>query len=397
MPDPATLSLATPWALAALAALPALWWLLRVTPPAPRRTVFPALRLLRGLKAEEQVSARSPWWLLLLRVLIVVLAVLGLARPVFEGAPPAAGPQAVLLVLDDSWAAATDWQARQDAAAEVLEQAARRNQPVVLLTTARQADPWPPLAPRRAPEVLAEVQALTPHPWGTDRTAALERLARLDTEAIPLARAVWIHDGLEDTTALAEALRPGRSSGSSAGAGQRLAEALAQRAPLTVLGDAAGGVGALVLDPPQRGDDGSFEVTARRPDGSAAAPLDVWVRLLDPEGRILARAALSFAAGTSRAQTLLIPPRPPGGGGRDARPLISRWPAPTRCPASEPGFCLARPRRRTASAWCCATRNAGAAACPCLIRCISLVALSPPMPKSARAPSRPCWPRGRAS
>ena len=34
-----------PWILAALIALPAIWWLLRVTPPAPRRVVFPPLRL----------------------------------------------------------------------------------------------------------------------------------------------------------------------------------------------------------------------------------------------------------------------------------------------------------------------------------------------------------------
>jgi len=31
------LAFLNPWLLAALAALPALWWLLRATPPAPRR------------------------------------------------------------------------------------------------------------------------------------------------------------------------------------------------------------------------------------------------------------------------------------------------------------------------------------------------------------------------
>ncbi|MBV8459130.1 MAG: BatA domain-containing protein, partial [Acetobacteraceae bacterium] len=38
----------TPWVLLALTALPLLWWLLRVTPPAPRRESFPAIRLLLG-------------------------------------------------------------------------------------------------------------------------------------------------------------------------------------------------------------------------------------------------------------------------------------------------------------------------------------------------------------
>ena len=32
---------AAPWLLLALPALPVLWWLLRVTPPAPKRQIFP--------------------------------------------------------------------------------------------------------------------------------------------------------------------------------------------------------------------------------------------------------------------------------------------------------------------------------------------------------------------
>ena len=43
-----SLAFASPWLLAALAALPVIWWLLRVTPPAPRRIAFPAIRLLLG-------------------------------------------------------------------------------------------------------------------------------------------------------------------------------------------------------------------------------------------------------------------------------------------------------------------------------------------------------------
>ena len=36
------IAFAAPWLLAGLAALPVLWWLLRVTPPAPKRIRFPA-------------------------------------------------------------------------------------------------------------------------------------------------------------------------------------------------------------------------------------------------------------------------------------------------------------------------------------------------------------------
>ena len=55
-----TVTFGTPWILWALAALPAIWFLLRVTPPAPHRVVFPPLRLLLGLAAPQETSARTP-------------------------------------------------------------------------------------------------------------------------------------------------------------------------------------------------------------------------------------------------------------------------------------------------------------------------------------------------
>ena len=53
-----SLAFASPWLLLGLAALPVLWWLLRVTPPAPRRVRFPALRLLLGLQPREETRQR---------------------------------------------------------------------------------------------------------------------------------------------------------------------------------------------------------------------------------------------------------------------------------------------------------------------------------------------------
>ena len=54
-----------PWILLALAALPAIWWLLRFTPPSPKVVEFPPTRLLQELKPTEETPARSPWWLTL--------------------------------------------------------------------------------------------------------------------------------------------------------------------------------------------------------------------------------------------------------------------------------------------------------------------------------------------
>ena len=48
------LTFGAPLTLVALAALPVLYWLLRVTPPAPRRIDFPPLRILLDLLPEKE-------------------------------------------------------------------------------------------------------------------------------------------------------------------------------------------------------------------------------------------------------------------------------------------------------------------------------------------------------
>ena len=53
------IAFAAPWVLAGLAALPVLWWLLRVTPPRPETTTFPPLRLLLALRVEEETPAEE--------------------------------------------------------------------------------------------------------------------------------------------------------------------------------------------------------------------------------------------------------------------------------------------------------------------------------------------------
>ncbi|MBI2979080.1 MAG: BatA domain-containing protein, partial [Rhodospirillales bacterium] len=58
-----SLSFAVPWALAALALLPVIWWLLRLTPPMPTIVRFPPVRLLFKLTTREESSAKTPLWL----------------------------------------------------------------------------------------------------------------------------------------------------------------------------------------------------------------------------------------------------------------------------------------------------------------------------------------------
>jgi len=194
-----------PWVLLALAALPLLWWLLRVTPPSPRTEVFPAIRLLLGLSAVAETPARTPWWLLLLRVAAAGLLILALARPVLDAGTRLPGSGPVLLVIDDGWASASDWARRMTAADSALDRAERAGRPAALLSTAAQDTGGAPEAthPMPVPDLRARLAALRPKPWGIDRAAAAAAL-RTWVAAGHTGGAVYVADGLTDGNGFAD-------------------------------------------------------------------------------------------------------------------------------------------------------------------------------------------------
>ncbi|MCX7348414.1 MAG: BatA domain-containing protein [Alphaproteobacteria bacterium] len=150
----------TPAALGALLLLPVIWWLLRFTPPRPETVRFPAIRLLLGLRNREEQPDKTPWWLLLLRMLLAGFVILGVSQPLFAPGRVAELTQAPLLVVvDDSWPAAKDWQARQDVMAEILDSAASSGTPVTLATSTPELRPQS-LEPAAAATLKARAAAL---------------------------------------------------------------------------------------------------------------------------------------------------------------------------------------------------------------------------------------------
>ncbi|MHA1527598.1 MAG: BatA domain-containing protein, partial [Alphaproteobacteria bacterium] len=141
---------ANPWLLAALIALPVLWWLLRAIPPSPKLEVFAGVRLLLGLEDPERQAAKTPWWLLLLRVLALAAVIVGFAGPVLNPStrlgPARSGP--VLILMDQGWASAPDWSARKAAALAAIDEAVQARRPVILWQAAGGA--VPPVLPARA-------------------------------------------------------------------------------------------------------------------------------------------------------------------------------------------------------------------------------------------------------
>lgn len=197
------LAFSAPLALAALALLPALWLILRVTPPRPRRIDFPPLKIMADLVAKREMPAHTPWWLLALRMLVAALAILAVAGPVWNpprDAAPLRGP--MLLMIDNGFGAAVDWPERLLVAESRVAAAAREGRPVALVGLAENPAEITLSEPRAA---LDRLRAFALQPHAPDRGAHLPRIEAFLRTA-PEAEVVWVADGLsisDDGTFLA--------------------------------------------------------------------------------------------------------------------------------------------------------------------------------------------------
>jgi hypothetical protein len=270
-----SLTFAAPWLLAALAVLPILWWLLRLTPPSPRRILFPPIRLLFLLRPKEETPHRTPWWLILLRLIIAALVIAGLAQPLWNAnfGFPRNGP--VMIVLDDGWAAAHGWEQRKEAALALIDRAERNERDVILATTAPQANaPSFGLTPMPATTAATQLAAMEPSPWPTDRAAAAGRLA--NAELPDDLNIFWLSDGIGSQKADVDSA---------------FSDALWNRGALDVMSlklDLP-----LMLMPPERDPDGLWVKVARTQIG---ATQPVRLRALDRDGRTLGISEGSFRA-----------------------------------------------------------------------------------------------------
>jgi hypothetical protein len=282
------LAFAAPWLLLALPALPVLWWLLRVSPPAPRVQAFPPIRLLQDLPPTEETPHRTPWWLLLLRMVAAALLVIGLARPVWQPQSGGGGTGPLLVVIDDGWAAAPDWPLRVAAGAAALEAAGREGRRVALLPTAPPANGEALAATALMPagEARARLAALRPKAWPSDHAAALAALAAFRAAAPGPFATLWIADGVEHA-AEGEAMAP-------------LAAALAEAGPLTVA--RAEGRPARILPPPRAEAD---RLVVRALQTPATTPTEATVLARTGDGRAIASATLAFPAGETSAEASL--------------------------------------------------------------------------------------------
>ncbi len=265
------LSFSAPWLLAAALALPALWWLLRATPPPPRRFDFPAIRLLFGLTSAQQTAQSAPLWLILLRLALILLVIIGASGPAWHRDKLVTqGPW--LIVVDNGWSAAKYWPLRRERLLQFVAAAERDHQPVALLpTTTADGSALAVSGPLPAEQARSIAEALQPQPWPGDRKQALKALS-----ALPHGRAmrvIWISDGLDD------------------GAAANLAESLQTYGRLEIALPAPQDRAEILMPPTSDG--GDMVVRLLRPAGGPARK--GVLRALDDKGRSLALLDIDWA------------------------------------------------------------------------------------------------------
>ncbi len=194
-----------PWALLGLIALPILWLLLRATPPEPKRFALPSLALLDDLKPDEETPARTPWWLLLLRMIALGLAILGFARPTWAPNAQINTGGGTLIVVDDGWASGERWRDLIRTATSAVDETSQYGGPVHVLFTAPQIVPRDPSEALDAESARQLLRNARPAAWLPKRMDALKKL---DETGLKPGRIVWATDGFDhdDSAAFARGL-----------------------------------------------------------------------------------------------------------------------------------------------------------------------------------------------
>ena len=280
------ISFIQPWLLLGLLGLPLLWWLLRVTPPAPKQLRFPAIRLLFGLNATEQTSADAPWWLVMLRLVAVALLIVAFAHPLMNDDRQLKGPGPLVLIVENDWAAAKGWSGRMDALSSILDLAAREKRAVVVVATATGQPDEDPVARQLSTEEAGDwLTSLRPYPWPGQPEAAIEALVTLLPQGP--AHVIWA------------------GSGTRPADGSIPFEQLQRYGHLRVLSPDSQALPVFLNA--ERGASGRPKIRISRLSGTFPQRMSVLARGSD--GRVLSRQDLAMSAGEIRSELVLELPQ----------------------------------------------------------------------------------------
>lgn len=263
----------SPALLGALVALPAIWWLLKLTPPRPQVEVFPPLKILATVLKREEMPARSPWWLTLLRMLMATLVIVALAEPVLNPRTVSlAGGGPLVLVIDNGWASSMDWDRRVEAANSLIDEAESKGVAISLTFT---ADPSQDAVPTNPATAREKLRAAKPHPLVPDRERAVTAL-RAALNGVHPGTLAFLTDGV------------------AVGEKETIAAKLSDLKPADLRVIANDGASTIAISAVTNGAE-KLDVKVTRL--AANNPQQVMIDAQDQQGRAIATGSAMFAAG----------------------------------------------------------------------------------------------------
>ncbi len=198
----AALSFVTPWVLLSLFLLPIIWWLIRITPPSPKKIYFPGINFLRDIIPDKETTVHTPLWLLIFRMLIIALIIIGLAKPIInaeDNFPASSG--SIIILIDNGWKSAQTWNARQDKALSLIDRIERDDRSVIIIPTAAPNDNagitklYGEFIPKDA---RLFIQKLQPQAWDKDLNSVVnDVILKMDNDKSHYS--IWISDGFRDS------------------------------------------------------------------------------------------------------------------------------------------------------------------------------------------------------
>ena len=277
------LSFLSPWLLTGLFALPVIYWLLRTVPPRPRQIEFPPTRILVGIENREKTPERTPWWLMLIRLLAAAMVISALADPILnpnrEAALSGRGP--LVIAVDNGWGAGAHWTERGRMVDRLIDEAEAANRAVVVIGTAEPANlPARIEAPNDA---RTRAAALLPQPFAPTRDVAGERLQAVlkDQSGVSV---VWLTDGID--------------YGKAAGFIGQISQLASADLSVVRVGNNAAPLGLAA----SISDGGTLKARIVRPFGGQREGL---VTALSTRGERLSEARFRFASGSTKQEVQL--------------------------------------------------------------------------------------------
>ncbi len=185
---------AQPLALLGLIALPIILWLLRATPPEPKRVTLPSLALLDGEKQIEETPDKTPWWILALRFSAAALAIIGFSQPILN---PNTSQSSIagnaLVLIDNGWESASNWEDIKKTAIAAADAIYESGSEVYLAFSSPSSNEVNISESLSIDAFRKRLQSTSPSSWQVDHQHTLDKIKQSN---LKINKVIWLSDGL---------------------------------------------------------------------------------------------------------------------------------------------------------------------------------------------------------